>query len=100
MFAIVASASLGVAGPIDWTNFSFTDFKAKYERTYTTDVLEEPRRREAFEVSKRIVLAQNQKYSAGESTWFASINAYSDLSDSEFSARKKGRVRISAGAEQ
>ena len=83
---------LGVAAPVDYTTFGFDAFKAAYGRTYP-NAAEEARRREVFEASKQIVLRQNDLFARNLSTWFASINAFSDMTEVEFSAAKKGLSR-------
>lgn len=81
--------ALLVFGVTDWSNFTFTQYKNTYNRVYN-DAAEEKHHGQAFDASLRTVLIQNAKYAAGKSTWYAAINAYSDLTDTEFSATKKG----------
>ena len=40
------------------------------------------------------MLAQNVKYAAGESTWWAAINEYADWTDTEFASQKTSRSPI------
>jgi len=84
LFVLPALASLR-----DWSGFTFDDFKATYRRTFTDNVTE-AQRRLAFENNHAGVLRHNREYAAGASTWWASINEFSDLAEQEFHAQKKG----------
>lgn len=86
---MMMSLLVATPAPASWTNFTFDDFTAQFAKTYTNDEISH--RRQTFEASKAFVLQQNAEYAAGRSTWFASINSFSDMTDAEFSTAKKGR---------
>ena len=73
----------------DWSNFTFDDFKTTFGRQYG-DAATEARRRDIFHRHRDTILHQNAEYSAGRSTWYASVNDFTDLTEAEFSAQKKG----------
>ena len=47
-------------------------------------------RRAIFERKRQAVVEQNAAYEAGESSWWAAINQFSDLTAEEFARRRKG----------
>ena len=89
---MIAALLIGGAVPTvlrDWSDFTFNDFKRVYGRVYETSALES-KKAAAFAENMETVLRQNRDYQAGASSWWASINSFSDLSEAEFSAKKKG----------
>ena len=79
----VISISLAAAAPRDWSSFTFEDF----QRTYGE---RDEARRQIFHDNHAFVLRQNKAFLNNESTWFAAINKFSDLTYTEFSSKFKG----------
>ena len=92
---VVASVmwSAATAGPPDFSNVSYADFQHQYgHKPYA--LLGGLNREALFEENKKKVLAQNVKYAAGDSTWWAAINEYADWTDAEFASQKTSRSPI------
>ena len=85
--------SAATAGPPDFSNVSYADFQHQYGREPYA-LLGGLNREALFEENKKKVLAQNVKYAAGESTWWAAINEYADWTDTEFASQKTSRSPI------
>ena len=92
---VVASVmwSAATAGPPDFSNVSYADFQHQYGREPYA-LLGGLNREALFEENKKKVLAQNVKYAAGDSTWWAAINEYADWTDAEFASQKTSRSPI------
>jgi len=82
-------SALSISAPADWRNFTFAAYKQAFNRGYADDDAE-AHAEQNFRASLAAVLEQNAEYDAGRSTWWAGISEYSDLSEREFSAKKKG----------
>ena len=82
-------SALSISAPTDWRNFTFAAYKQAFNRGYA-DADAEAHAEQNFRASLASVLEQNAEYAAGRSTWWAGIIEYSDLSEREFSAKKKG----------
>jgi len=88
---VLLPLAVAAAAPRDWSSFSFEDYKRAFGRTYK-DAASEAVAARSFAKQLADVLGQNAAYSAGRSTWWASINEHADLTEGEFNAQKKGLV--------
>jgi len=80
-----ASQAFLVQGSIrNLADYSFTDFEIEFDKQYNNDV--RPLRQALFDRELEIVKAHNAKFEAGEVTWWAAINKFSDMSEEEFSS--------------
>jgi len=73
----------------DFSKYSFTDYKAEFGRDYK--LAEHSQREALFSAELAEVNKQNERFLAGQSTWYAAMNDYSDWTEGEF-AIKKGRA--------
>jgi cathepsin L len=92
MFAVL---NIGVSATAtrDWSRFTWSEFKATYARAYST--VADAQAEKTFSENLQKIIMQNKAFAAGESTWWATVNEYSDWSAEEFSAQKMGRRRAS-----
>jgi cathepsin L len=82
-----AFSHFAVAGAFrDFSEYSFEDFQVDFNRGY--GATESANRRELFNTALAKVNEQNELYTAGKSTWWATINDFSDQSEEEFAAMK------------
>jgi len=94
MLLLVNALSLGA--PIrDWAAFSFEDFVAEHSKVY--DDSEAAGRKDVYMQNLAKVLSQNVEYAAGRSTWYATVNAFSDWTADEFASRRLARQPTSGG---
>ena len=66
-------------------DITFESFLDKHSKRYT-DPSEHASRRVLFERSRKRVLEQNAAFKAGRATWWAAINRFADLTDTELSS--------------
>lgn len=84
------------AAPVrDWAGFSFEDYLDKFAKSYEQEQLLS--RKALFEAELLQVINHNRAYVAGESTWYAEMNEFSDWTEEEFKQLKKGLSRIDVG---
>jgi len=86
--AIFASVGLA-AGLRDLSDYSFAHFESEFDRSYSPS--ERSHRQALFDQELEGVNAQNELFTAGKSTWWATVNEFSDWTKEEFST-KKGRA--------
>uniref|UniRef100_A0A7S0Q0C6 Peptidase C1A papain C-terminal domain-containing protein n=1 Tax=Coccolithus braarudii TaxID=221442 RepID=A0A7S0Q0C6_9EUKA len=77
----------------DFSNTTFASFISRFGRAYVT-AAELALREANFARTKSEVLKQNAEFAAGRSSWWAAINEFADLTDQEFSERKKGLIHV------
>jgi len=75
----------------DFTDYSFEQFQLEFKGLQSS-AGDNTLRRELFNTELAKVLEQNEMYKAGESTWWATINEFSDLSKAQFDSTMKGRA--------
>lgn len=89
-----AQVALSSAAFRDLSEYSFADYKVEFARSYSDS--EHSHREALFNAKLSEVNAQNELYKSGQSTWWATVNDYSDWSEDEFSA-KKGKAPSLSG---
>ena len=65
------------------TSYSYDQFMRDFERDPAVGVTELATRRAAFDKNMRSILAQNEAYRAGRSTWCAAVNNFADRTPAE-----------------
>jgi cathepsin L len=65
----------------DFSNYNYEQYLAEFSKTRELGALAE--HRSVFDSKLELVKAQNAKYAAGESTWWASVNQFTDMSEGE-----------------
>jgi cathepsin L len=75
-----------VAAFRDFAEYNFADFQVEFNRNYAA--AETAARSEIFHSTLAKVLEQNELYKTGKSTWWATINEMSDMTEDEFAALK------------
>ena len=95
MLLLVNTLSLG-APFRDWAAYSFEDFVADHSKVY--DDSEAAGRKEVYSQNLAKVVLQNAEYVAGRSTWYATVNSFSDLTTEQFANRLLARQPTSGGA--
>lgn len=93
---MIASQVVAAAAFRDFTGYSFEQFQHEF-KGLGASMADNTMRRELFHSELTKVLEQNELYKAGKSTWWATINEFSDLSEEEFSSMKKGRAPTPLG---
>jgi len=84
-------ASVAGASVRDFSSYTFNDFVVEFGKSYSADELAG---REAIFAEKLAeVIAHNTGFHAGEQTWWATINEYSDWSESEWKKIKTGKAK-------
>lgn len=78
----------------DLSEYTFADYKTEFARSYSAS--EHSHREALFNEELASVNAQNELYKAGQSTWWATVNEYSDWTKDEF-ATKKGKAPSLSG---
>jgi cathepsin L len=87
----LAIAQFAVAAAFrEFSEYNFDEFKVEFNRKYSD--AETVSRRELFHTTLAKVLEQNELYKTGKSTWWATINEFSDMTEEEFAAMK-GKAR-------
>jgi len=74
--------------------YTFSDYVAEFGRSYSE--LEHSKRQALFDVELAKVRAQNELYKAGQSTWWATVDEYSDWTADEFDTKKGKAPSLSA----
>jgi len=74
----------------DFTDYTFEQFQQEFKGLQASQ--ETTMRRELFNAELAKVLEQNEMYKAGQSTWWATINQFSDLSTEEFNSMMTGKA--------
>merc|ERR1712000_138860 len=83
----VAIGQVAVAAAFrDLTGYSFANFEKEFSRSYSA--AERSHREAVFNAKLEEVHAQNELYNAGKSTWWATVNDFSDMTEAEFSSFK------------
>jgi len=84
MFTVGPSA-LAAPGAIH----SFASFETTFAKRYTNE--ERLLRAPIFSSNLARILAQNAKYDRNESSWYAAVNPYTDLTNAEFRAQRTSK---------
>lgn len=69
----------------NFADYSFSDFEVEFGKQYASET-QRSERQTLFERELEVVKAHNVKYEAGEVTWWASVNKFSDMTEHEFSS--------------
>jgi cathepsin L len=85
MKSFLAGQALLVQGSSvrQFEGYLFSDFEVEFGKQYGNDRSE---RQALFERELDVVKAHNARYAAGEVTWWATINKFSDMTEEEFSS--------------
>jgi cathepsin L len=83
-------ASVAGASVRDWSGYTFHDYLAEFGKSYSGD--EFAKREAVFAEKLAEVIAHNEGFHAGEHTWWATINEYSDWSEAEWKKIKTGKA--------
>jgi cathepsin L len=86
------TVSTSKLGKVDWSFQQYLDYHGK---SYNSKE-EHLRRQTLFDRTKKSVLLQNKRYELKESTWWATLNYLSDLTEVELSAMGAQQLPISA----
>jgi hypothetical protein len=81
---LAASLSSTTAAALGNSDIKFEEFVAKFKKPYQFHEL--ALRKVLFEKTKMSVVEQNKRHQAGESEWWAEINAMADWTPSELRA--------------
>jgi len=86
-FVLAGQVLLAQASVRNFVDYSFSDFEAEFDKQYSSVQLRSERQN-LFESELEEVKAHNAKYEAGEVSWWASVNTFSDMTEGEFSTMK------------
>jgi len=75
----------------DFTGYTFEQFQMEFKGLQSSGA-DNSLRRDLFHAELAKVNEQNELYKAGESTWWATVNEFSDMSNDEFNSMMKGRA--------
>jgi len=81
----VGQALLVQATVSNLAGYSFSDFEVEFEKQYSSQQ-ERSERQTMFERELEIVQAHNAKFAAGEVSWWATVNKFSDMTEAELSS--------------
>jgi cathepsin L len=97
-FPITAAVATTASGTSlrDWTDYSVDQYQSEFQKAYLGKEEQDLRRR-LFEAELHEVQAQNVEYANKRSTWYATMNEFSDLSAQEQSQLRKGRANVDMG---
>ena len=82
------TASLAAPAQFPTLAYSFDAYAADFHKTYAVE--ERGVRAAAFSANLAKIMEQNAKYQAGEDSWFAAVNEYTDLTNAEFTKLRTG----------
>lgn len=89
--ASFAVLGLATASPLrDTTAYTFKDYKAEFGKAY--EAQEDALRYQLFTDRLRQINTHNAGYAAGNHTWYAAVNEFTDWTEDEFNAIKTGKA--------
>ena len=91
MFGAVSLFLAVGAAPRDLSKYSFEAFESEYRKAYASTT-ERAARRNIFESNLAEIAAQNARYEAGTSSWYAGVHDFTDQTRREFMSTRAGRL--------
>jgi cathepsin L len=95
LFAQSYSANAPLSAAITLEQHTFDDYLAHHGKQYST-VEEHGLRQDIFEQAKLKVIAHNDAYRAGSTTWWMALNEFADATPAEFAKLRSTKVAPSA----